>query len=476
MDSFQLGITQSLWREWLTRARMAGARRRRTRLWIVAAALAALAPFAATFAAPRRAEAAGRVALVIVGEDYQKLQKSSVGAKRANDIAEALQAKGFDVLFGANPINSQARAVLLNFSQKANGADLAIVFLMGHATAAGGQSYFLPVNTELGVSTDLFSRGVSISSVAQIASRAKAGAVIVLMTTPNFETAVPGLDPRPEYAAENPKSVVTVFSSSAKLPVSRIDAVSEQAADAVVKLLQQPAPSLADLVKAASADVGAVFGTPADVNLAKPNPLPENVAAAGAPAPVATAAQPPAQPTADLAANLQNEQMALAKAERRAKEEDAQAEAARLQLQQAKTELEKAKMETQRARAEAARAEADAEKAKAEAQAQLARAQVEAAQAQVAQAQVARVHAEAEKAPAQTAVAAAPIDEKLIGKRQRQRIQERLRDMSLYTGPIDSVMGPLTREAIMGYQRSKGAAVTGYLTPGQFQALLPDGD
>jgi peptidoglycan hydrolase-like protein with peptidoglycan-binding domain len=58
---------------------------------------------------------------------------------------------------------------------------------------------------------------------------------------------------------------------------------------------------------------------------------------------------------------------------------------------------------------------------------------------------------------------------------QRQHIQERLREMSLYTGPIDAIMGPLTREAIMGYQRSKGARVTGYLTPEQFDALLPEG-
>ena len=47
--------------------------------------------------------------------------------------------------------------------------------------------------------------------------------------------------------------------------------------------------------------------------------------------------------------------------------------------------------------------------------------------------------------------------------------------MSLYTGPINSIMGPLTREAIMGYQRSRGAKVTGYLTPDQFEALQPDG-
>ena len=325
---------------------------------------------------------------------------------------------------------------------------------MGHATSAGGQSYFLPVNTDLGVSTDLFSRGISVASVAQIAGRAKAGAVIVLMTTPNFESAVPGLDPRPEYVAENPKSVVTAFSSSGKLPVSRIDAVSEQAADAVVKAMQQPAPSLADLVKAASGDAGAVFGAPADVSLAKPPAAPETVAA-----PVAAAAPPPAKPSADVTANLQAEEAKRAAAEQRAKDEDAQAEAARLQLQVTRTELEKARSETQKAQAEASRAQADADKAKAEAQAELAR------------------QAEAAKEPARVASASpAPIDEKQLGERQRQRIQERLRDMSLYTGPINSIMGPLTREAIMGYQRSKGAEVTGYLTPEQFRALVPDGD
>ncbi len=278
MNFFQFGLTQSLGREWFASARAAVGRRLLPRWIVVAAALAAMA----WWAAPWRAEAAGRVALVIVGENYQKLQKSSIGSKRATAIAEALQAKGFEVLLGADTANSRTRAMLLDFAQKANGADLAVAFLIGHVTAAGGQSFFLPVNTELGAATDLFSRGISVASVAQIAGKAGAGAVIVLMTTPNFETVVPGLDSRPQYAADNPKSVVTVFSSSGKLPVSRVDAVSEQTAEAIAKLLQQPAPSLKDMVKAASADVGAVFGAPADVSFAKPIPPPENAAASGA--------------------------------------------------------------------------------------------------------------------------------------------------------------------------------------------------
>ncbi len=432
MEFFHLGITQSLERKCLATARVADARGFRRR--IVAAALAAMAPLTASW----QAEAAGRVALVIVGEHYLKLGQSSIGTRRANAIAEALQAKGFDVLLGADTVNSRTRAILLDFAQKANGADLAVAFLIGHVTAAGGQSYFLPVNTELSVATDLFSRGIAIASVAQIVSKAGAGAVIVLMTKPNFEPAVPGLDTRPEYATENPTSVVTVFSSSAKLPVSRIDAVSEQTADAIAKLLQQPAPSLKDVVKAASADVGAVFGASADVSLAKAVPPPENAAASG----------PPIRPATDSGAGSQ----------RRPKEDSAQTEAAQLQLQQARTELERARLETQKAQAEASRASADAEKAKAEAQAEIARTQTG-------------------TSPGRAAVeAVSPIDEKLIGTAQRRRIQERLRDMSLYTGPINSVMGPLTREAIMGYQRSKGAPVTGYLTPQQFQALLPEGN
>jgi len=68
---------------------------------------------------------------------------------------------------------------------------------------------------------------------------------------------------------------------------------------------------------------------------------------------------------------------------------------------------------------------------------------------------------------------AAPVDDAQLGQRQRRLIQQRLRDLGLYTGPIDAIMGPLTREAIMGYQKSRNASVTGYLTAEQFDALLP---
>jgi Putative peptidoglycan binding domain/Caspase domain len=436
MDYFRFGITLSWARHWLQWRRRAGRRSARQGSAVLATCFVVV-----FFAALPWADAAGRVAVVVVCEDYVQLQKSSVSAEQARAMAETLRAKGFDVLFEANATNARARAVLLDFSQKANGADVAIALLIGHTVAAGGQSYFLPVNTDLGVSTDLFSRGISIASVAQIAGKAKVAAVLVVMTTPKFETAVPGVDPRPEYTVENAKSVVTVFSSSSRSPVSRIDAAGVHAADSIVKLLQQPAPDLADLVNAAAADTGAVFGTPIAVSLAKPS---------------ATGAE--LKPGTGNRSGSQNPRSA-AGTDPGAREPDGQADAAQLQLQKAKVELEKAKLETQRAQTEASRAEAEAAKAKAEAQTEIARARIESANA---------------SSPIDAAVA--PVDEKQLGARQRRRIQESLRDLSLYTGPIDAIMGPLTREAIMGYQRSKGSKVTGYLTPEQFQALVPDKD
>jgi hypothetical protein len=420
--------------------------------------------------------AAGRVALVMVAEDYQKLQKSSIGAKRANDIAEALKGLGFTVSVSTNPSNSGARAFLKDFSGHVADADLALVILAGHSTAAGGQSFFLPVNADIAASTDLLSRGISITAVTQIVSRAKAGGVFVLMTAPSFPSPVDGLDGRPEFTAEVPANVVAVFSSSSKVPISNVDATSEQAADGLARALRHPDPTFADAIKAAAKDVGVVFGKPGELSLAKPAepvaqeapPTQQNDAAATAAEAQRTAE---AQKSAEEAqAKLDNERQAREAAEKRSAEDQARADAAQAEAKRAQADVARAEAEAKKAQADAERAVADAERAKAqarqvEAQAELAKAQAEAQRA-------------AEVAVATTAKAAPniPLDEKLMGADQRQKIQIRLKELGLYTGPIDSIMGPLTREAIMGFQRNRSESVTGFLTPSQYQDLLPEGN
>jgi len=395
------------------------------------------------------AQAAGRAALVLVAEDYQKLPKSSVGTKRGSEIGEALQAHGFDVVVSPNPSNAAARASLRDFAAKAEGADLAFVILIGHGVSWSGQTFFLTANTEVGRAADLLSRALSTTNIAQIAGRAQKGGVFFFMTSPSFENPIEGLDARPQFASDIPKNAVTVFSSSSRIPVSRIDAAGEQAAEAVAKLLQQPSPSLSEMIKVASSGgMGAVFGRVDDVSLIKPPPAPAVVERPVAA--IAPAAVPSVQKSDETESRLEAERRAREQAEARARDEQLRAE-------RAQAEVLKAQADAKKAQADVEKAQADAERAKQEARRVEAQAQIAAAQAE----------------ELRHASVAAPVDDAQLGQRQRRLIQQRLRDLGLYTGPIDAIMGPLTREAIMGYQKSRNASVTGYLTAEQFDALLP---
>ena len=166
-----------------------------------------------------------------------------------------------------------------------------------------------------------------------------------------------------------------------------------------------------------------------------------------------TSTQPAAtlQKTDEIEGKLEAERRAREQAETRARDEQLRAE-------RAQADVLKAQADAKKAQADVERAQADAEKAKQEARRVEAQAQIAAAQAE----------------GLRHASVAAPIEDAQLGQKQRRLIQQRLRDLGLYTGPIDAIMGPLTREAIMGYQRSRSAAVTGFLTGEQFDALLPD--
>jgi Putative peptidoglycan binding domain/Caspase domain len=404
------------------------------------------------------ASAAGRIALVMAAEDYEKFQKSSVGVNRGKEIADALTARGFEVILSANPSNAGARAKLRDFSDKAEGADLAVAVLIGHGTALGGQSFFLPINAEIGRATDLLSRALSVTNVAQIVGRAKNGGVFFFMTSPNFDTPVEGLDARPQFNSEIGKNIVAVFSSSSRVPLSRIDATSHQAAEAFAKLLQQPAPSFGEAAKtAASGNLGLVVGSAADLSLAKPPPAPpaEQVAAAAR-------SNAEAERRTEVEKRLEAERLARELAEKQARAEQIKTEQAQAEVQKAQADARKAQADAERAQADARKAQAEAERAQAEAE----RVKLEAKRVE-AQAQFANARPE-DSRPSNVLL----VEDSQLGHKQRQLIQERLRELGLYTGAIDSIMGPLTREAIMGYQKSRRAPVTGYLTADQFDALL----
>lgn len=306
-----------------------------------------------------------RVAMVLAAEDYSNYKRSEVGARRGEEIAELLRARGFEVIMVTNPVNASARAALRDFAAKMPSADVALAILIGHGLSSAGQTFFIPSNASIDRSTDLLSRGLSLTNITQIVSRARTAGVCFLMTMPNFTKPVDGVDMKPQFENEVAKNVATAFSNSAKIPISRMDAAAGQAANEVVNLLQkQPNADLRQLIGAcASQQQGAVYGMPAAVGLAA----------------LAKTAPEPREPES-------------------------------------------------------------------------------------------RLPAASPPAPVGSDTALETL-ERLLDPRQVRRIQTRLAQMGLYQGPIDAVIGVLTRSAIREYQRRKGVAETGYLTPDQLEAL-----
>jgi hypothetical protein len=280
------------------------------------------------------ARAGGRVAMVLVAEDYAALNRSQVGIKRGNEIAEQLRARGFDVNFNDNPTNSTARVTLHEFSAKVPGTDLSLAVLIGHGTASGEQTFFLPTNAAIERSSDLRTRGLSIANIANIVSQASVGGVCFLMTSPKFANPVDGIDMRPHFDFDVAKNTVAAFSNSAKVPVSRIDAVAEFAVKEIVDLLQkQHHADLRQLVAACASQQGSVYGSPATVDLAAPVTVP-----------------PATQGKDEFTRQLEAEKAAREAAEKQAREAEARA-------RQAQAEAREADERTRQAQAEAREAD-----------------------------------------------------------------------------------------------------------------------
>ncbi len=80
--------------------------------------------------------------------------------------------------------------------------------------------------------------------------------------------------------------------------------------------------------------------------------------------------------------------------------------------------------------------------------------------------------------PAPTAAApAAPLPSALPAEAamtaaDRRQVQEALRRLDYYKGPVDGIFGPLTRAAIRRFQQNIGSDATGYLTADQANRVV----
>ena len=412
--------------------------------------------------------AQGRIALLLGAEKYQHFKPSKITVGQNQALEQALRDQGFDVKLAADPGNASARAALSEFSRKAETADFALIIASGHFATYRQQSFFLPTNARVRRATDLFSRGLSVANIADIAHRAKSGAFLMFITIPDIPSTIAGVGNQPGFARPPPANVTAVFSTSSKVPVSRVDSVSTHAMKDVIEASGKKPLMLTALLDSASAGgAGRVVGEAKELNLSQDLTKPKQVAEAEA----LNDTERKARILAETRLNLAEER--ARQAEMRAKEAEAKA---KRDLAAAANAAEKRASEARRAAEEKAKRVLAAVAAEAERKAEAAR-----------KAEADRKAAEAKAAaqtppsnPASTVVPANPapniqslqVVEALLGRGQRKVIQRILKKKGYYRGPIDAVFGDQTRAAIKAFQRDERAIETGYLTPDQFQQLV----
>jgi uncharacterized caspase-like protein len=122
-----------------------------------------------------------RVALVIGNGTYQHAPVLTNPARDANAIAELLKSAQFDTVELSSDLSlTQMRRALRDFSSKAAGADIAIVYYAGHGIEVDGRNYLIPVDAKLEQDIDVEDEAVSLDRVYQVLDSVKRLRIILL--------------------------------------------------------------------------------------------------------------------------------------------------------------------------------------------------------------------------------------------------------------------------------------------------------
>src|SRR3984893_12019969 len=104
---------------------------------------------AGTLVSANAAKADRRVAFVVGNGAYKNVQPLPNPPIDAKSMAGVLRNAGFEVVEGTNLPRDKMTERLLEFGQKAQGADVALFFYAGHGIAIDGTNYLLPVDADI---------------------------------------------------------------------------------------------------------------------------------------------------------------------------------------------------------------------------------------------------------------------------------------------------------------------------------------
>jgi Caspase domain len=130
---------------------------------------------------PSGAHADKRVALVIGNSAYQKAPKLANPAHDAGAIGALFRVMAFDVVEAQHDLGvAQLRRVLREFSDRAQDADIAVVYYAGHGMEVNGVNYLVPVDAKLERDVDTEDEAISLDRVLRTIEGAKRLRLVIL--------------------------------------------------------------------------------------------------------------------------------------------------------------------------------------------------------------------------------------------------------------------------------------------------------
>ncbi len=150
-------------------------RRAITSFFVAAIALVATSGLEVNAAQDQR-----RVALVIGIGDYTHASQLPNPVKDATRIGSVLSGLGFDVSLQTNLGINDLRDAVRNFADKADNADVALVYFAGHGIEMGGNNYLIPNDAELRRDRDLDHEALTLSLMTSALEGAKRLRIVLL--------------------------------------------------------------------------------------------------------------------------------------------------------------------------------------------------------------------------------------------------------------------------------------------------------
>ncbi len=120
------------------------------------------------------------VALVIGNSDYRTVPTLPNPVNDANAVALALQQQGFDVTTATNMTRAEMLTTLRAFRNRADRAEVAMVYYAGHGMEIGGRNYLIPVDARIADERDARLEMIEMQDVLVQLSGARRMKMIVL--------------------------------------------------------------------------------------------------------------------------------------------------------------------------------------------------------------------------------------------------------------------------------------------------------